>query len=85
MTRNSFEAPLMTYEAQPLNLDGIICQEASTRSISTYIACGAPAVALVWHERDKRAYPMCKACAWHNLCNRGGRLLAGDRRLLPRR
>jgi len=72
----------MTYEAQPLNLFGIMCQEASTLSGDRYIACGVQSEALIWHERDKRVYPMCKACAWHNLRNRGGRLLAGDRRLL---
>jgi hypothetical protein len=71
----------MTYEVTPLNLEGLTCQEASMFSHATYIACGAPAEALVWHEKDKRVWPMCKACAWHNLRNRGGRLLAGDRRL----
>jgi hypothetical protein len=75
------EVDPMTYEPISLNLEGIDCQEASPRSVSTYIMCGAPAEALVWHEKDKRVYPMCKACAWHNLRNRGGRLLAGDRRL----
>lgn len=72
----------MTYEPISLNLEGIDCQEASIHSVSRYIACGAPAEALVWHEKDQRVYPMCKACAYHNVQNRGGRLLAGDRRLM---
>ena len=72
----------MTYEPISLNLEGIDCQEASPMSVSKYIACGAPAEALVWHEKDKRVYPMCKACAFHNIHHRGGRLLAGDRRLI---
>lgn len=72
----------MTYEPLALNLEGIDCQEASIHSVSKYIACGAPAEALVWHEKDQRVYPMCKACAFHNVHNRGGRLLAGDRRIL---
>jgi len=75
------EKSAMTYEPMPLNLDGITCQEARPH-FKIFIACDLPAEALVWHEKDRRVYPMCKACAWHNLRNRGGRLLAGDRRLL---
>jgi hypothetical protein len=56
-------------------LAGIRCQEASIHSRETYIACGKPAVAVIWHEKDKRAYPMCHPCSDHNVRNRGGRLL----------
>lgn len=62
-------------ESPPEALEGIKCQEASGLSKQTYIPCAQPAVAVVWHEKDNRAYPMCHPCAWHNLRNRGGRLL----------
>jgi hypothetical protein len=52
------------------------CEEASPMSHATYIACGAPAVALVLHNRDRRTYAMCLACADHNIRNRGGVLVA---------
>ncbi len=38
-----------------------LCQEASPQSGHRYIACGAPAVAIV--ARENRAYAMCKSCA----------------------
>lgn len=75
----------MTYEPISLNLEGIDCQETALyqkKSGMYQMTCGVPAEALVWHEKDKRVYPMCKACAFHNIHNHGGRLLAGDRRLL---
>lgn len=37
---------------------------------------GAPADAIVWHEKDRRAYFMCAGCADHNVKNRGGKLVA---------
>lgn len=53
------------------------CEEASIHSRETFIACGAPAVAVVWHKRDgKHTYLMCLSCAWHNVKNRGGKLIA---------
>ena len=52
------------------------CEEASMHSRGTYVPCGERAVALVWHDRDRRAYLMCLPCADHNLRNRGGLLLA---------
>lgn len=61
--------------SHPLALQGLACQEASIHSRETYIPCGAPSTSVVWHSRDKRAYLMCSACAWHNVRNRGGRLL----------
>ncbi len=56
--------------------DGATCQEASPLSFHNYIACGAPAVAIVFHDRDGRGYYMCAPCADHNIRNRGGRLVA---------
>lgn len=69
----------------PSVLAGLACEEASTLSRETFIPCGAPAAAVVWHRRDgKHTYLMCAACAWHNVRNRGGRLLmATDRRAIP--
>ena len=70
--------------SDPSALDGLKCQEASVLSFATYIPCGATAAAVVWHEKDKRAYIMCAECAWHNVKNRGGRLLmATDQRAIP--
>ena len=40
-----------------------------------YVACGEPAVAIVYHRRDHRSYYMCSRCADHNVRNRGGLLL----------
>jgi hypothetical protein len=63
-------------------LAGLTCQEDSLHVPG--LQCGAGAAAVVWHQRDKRAYPMCAPCAWHNVKNRGGRLLmATDRRAIP--
>ena len=53
------------------------CQEASIFSQSAYIACNAPAVAIVYHARDRRGYYMCLGCAHHNIKNRGGKWVAG--------
>lgn len=49
---------------------GARCQEASSASHATYIACGALAVFIV-QTRDPHAYAMCDACADHNVRNRG--------------
>jgi hypothetical protein len=51
------------------------CQEASILSRATYIPCCAPAVAIVYHDRDRRGYYMCLPCADHNIRNRGGKLV----------
>jgi len=60
-----------------VNLEGTKCQEASIHSRQSYIACGAPGEAIVFHDRDGRqAYIMCLPCAWHNIENRGAKLLA---------
>lgn len=56
-------------------LTGVPCQEASIHSRETYIPCGAQSSCIVWHAKDKRAYPMCGPCGWHNVRNRRGRLL----------
>lgn len=62
--------------ADPASLAGLRCEEASIHSRETFIPCGAPAAAIVWHQHDgKHTYLMCAACAWHNVKNRGGRLL----------
>lgn len=57
-------------------LKSVTCVEASQLSRETFIACGAPAVGLVWHDNDRKAYPMCAGCCDHNISNRGGKLLA---------
>jgi hypothetical protein len=44
-------------------------------SVNFYMPCGQPAVAMVRHNKDRRSYFMCAACAEHNVCNRGGILL----------
>jgi hypothetical protein len=70
--------------SDPNILDGLACQEASILSRETYIPCGVLGAAVVWHGKDRRAYVMCAPCAWHNVRNRGGRLLmATDRRAIP--
>ena len=62
--------------SDPAVLAGLTCQEASIHSRETFMPCGAPAAAIVWHERDgKHLYLMCAHCAAHNIRNRGGRLL----------
>jgi hypothetical protein len=62
----------------PINADntlpaGARCQEASHLSRQSYIACRAPATHVIWHDKDRRGYYMCDACADHNVRNRGGR------------
>lgn len=72
----------MTIISPPEILAGIYCQEDS--GIGGPFQCGRPACAVVWHEKDKRAYPMCEIDAWHNVKNRGGRLLmTTDLRAVP--
>ncbi len=51
------------------------CQEASILSRETYFPCGAPAVAIVYHDREKRGYYMCLPCADHNIRNRDAKLI----------
>jgi hypothetical protein len=56
--------------------EGLRCQEASIHSRETYIPCGAPAAAVIWHQNDgHHTYLMCAACAFHNVKNRRGRLV----------
>jgi len=57
--------------------EGSLCQEASTLSINSYIPCGRIAETIVYHEKDRRGYLMCGACAAHNVYNRGGRWVTG--------
>jgi hypothetical protein len=59
--------------------EGAECQEASTLSVSSYIPCCRPAVAIIYHERDKRGYLMCVGCAQHNVMNRGGKWVTGTK------
>mgnify|MGYP001566525523 CR=1 FL=1 len=59
-----------------IDIQGLRCQEASPLSKENYIPCGAVATAIIWHERDGRAYLMCPSCADHNVRNRGAQLLA---------
>lgn len=65
--------------------EGSECQEASVFSIHSYVPCGCPAVAIVYHTRDARGYLMCLGCADHNIRNRGAKLVtAKDRELFER-
>lgn len=57
------------------NLDGFWCQEVVTANQFMTINCRKPAVCLIWHDRDKRAYFMCHMCGSHNMMNRSGRLV----------
>ena len=50
------------------------CQEASSLSVATYVACGQPATKVV-DNGDRCVYLMCAACADHNVRNRRGRVL----------
>lgn len=59
-----------------VNFKDKTCQEASILSYEKYIPCGQPALALVWHNGDAKAYFMCVGCADHNVRNRGVVLLA---------
>jgi hypothetical protein len=71
--------------SDPITLAGLTCQEASIFSRETYIPCGAAAAAVVWHDKEQRAYVMCAACASHNARNRRGRLLmTTDHTTIPR-
>jgi hypothetical protein len=56
---------------------GAVCQEASVLSFATYVPCGDPATAVVYHPKDRRHYYMCAHCARHNVRNRGGELVTG--------
>jgi hypothetical protein len=60
--------------SQKLEID-THCQEASPLSRNFKIDCGTPAVGIVWHNKDQKAYPMCDSCLDHNVTNRGGILL----------
>src|SRR3990167_6081004 len=54
------------------------CEEASLLSKETFIPCGAPAVAVV-KNRDVNPYFMCLPCAYHNVRNRGAKLIAAKK------
>jgi hypothetical protein len=54
---------------------GVPCQEVHAVVNGRPLHDGEEAVIVVWHEKDRRAYPMCEACGDHNVRNRGGRLL----------
>lgn len=45
-------------------------------SKESYIPCGAPAMSIVFHTKDRRGYYMCQPCMDHNVLNRGGKLVA---------
>src|SRR5437868_8375473 len=51
------------------------CQEASILSRQRYLACNKPAKAVVAN-KDSCIYFMCAECAYHNVNNRGGVLIA---------
>ena len=65
-------APVLSEDSIP---EGTRCQEASVMSRNRYIPCGAPATAIVHHDKDRRSYYMCAACTDHNVRNRGGKLV----------
>lgn len=51
----------------------IPCQEASTHSRETFVACSKPGAAVIFHQHDGRhVYVMCAGCAEHNVRHRGG-------------
>lgn len=54
-------------------LSDLRCDEASMHSREFYIPCNAPAAAIVTNRRQ--TVVMCLPCAWHNVRNRGARLL----------
>lgn len=54
--------------------DDARCQEASTFSMTDYIACARPAVAIIQHNgRSEGPYYMCGPCAHHNIRHRDAR------------
>ncbi len=56
-----------------MDLSKIPCQEASMLSRETYIPCGRPSAAVIFHQHDGRnVYVMCAACADHNIRHRSG-------------
>ena len=58
-----------------IEFKGVECQETRGMIGEIYIRCLKPASAIIWHNRDRKAYPMCPMCADHNHRNRGGILL----------
>lgn len=69
---------ILKLDVPDIELRGRPCEEASTLSRETFIACGKPASFLVFHSGDGRAYRMCYGCASHNVKNRGGVLVGRD-------
>lgn len=53
---------------------GMPCQETTgyDETCNDYTRCNQPSIGIVWHEKDRRAYPMCRLCLSHNTDNRGG-------------
>lgn len=51
---------------------GMPCQETTgwDPASQDYSRCSEPAVGIVWHDRESRAYPMCRACLTHNVDRR---------------
>lgn len=52
-----------------------LCEEASMFSKEKYIPCGSIATFVIYHRKDNRSYFMCTLCAFHNVTNRGGKIL----------
>lgn len=61
-------------ESKPIP-PGATCQEASSGFPNAYVPCGRPATAMVRHDKDRRSYFMCEPCAYHNIHNRGAKLV----------
>lgn len=62
-------------KTRPEPMEGT-CEEASIYSTNAYIACGNKSTKAVYHKRDDATYRMCDMCAYHNIHNRGGELVA---------
>ena len=60
-------------DLKSIDISSLPCQEASPLSYVSYIPCGRSSASLIWHSKDGRVYPMCPACADHNMMNRGGK------------
>jgi hypothetical protein len=78
----------LDFEIAPVDPSGEIpadalCQEASPQSRGHYIACGRPAAAIVFHDKDGRGYYMCESCTAHNTRNRGGVVVSRRMRSAP--
>lgn len=54
-----------------LKADPDCCEEAARLPFDFYVPCNLPAVSVLYSDKDKREYRMCKMCAFHNIKNRG--------------